>query len=262
MQIIKLLIRKGIKIKNILIGLDEFSYRIHPDTHKHHGFRRIHYLANNDDNIFFFYAFYLFARPSFYDIMYMFNHVAKDELPQRFDYDIYNTGRPITPLSIINRIEENKEEHILSDKFSKPRGSEEPTEYMECFIDKVLMDIKKIVGICRKENINCVFFINPIHKTVYLDTNFDDFITFKRGLSKETGYYDFSGINSITKNNYFYYGISHYREMVGEYIMDVIFNNGINSPADFGKYIDHANINTHVKWLSKQIKPGLNLTSK
>ena len=188
----------------------------------------------------------------------MFNPVSKDKLPLRVDYDIYNSGRPITPLSIINWIEENKEEHILSDKFSKPRESEDPTGYRGCFIDKVLMDIKKIVSLCRKESINCVFFINPIHKTVYLDTNFDDFITFKKGLSKETGYYDFSGINSITKNNYFYYETSHYREMVGEHIMDVIFNNGIDSPMDFGKYIDHTNIDIHVKWLSKQIKLGSN----
>jgi len=247
---IKLLITNGIKIKNLLIGLDDFSYEVDPIEHLSQPLRLPHYKTEiNTMNIFQFYNFYLSKKPSKYDVLQIKNQLLPNKNETTLDFDINNTGIPIVPDEIEYYIENNKAEHNADLKFLKP------THYSGNRITATLSEIKQIIEISKKHDINCTFFINPIHRTTYLDTNFDNFQTFKYELSQLTGYYDFSGLNSITTNNYYYYETSHYRTKVGELIKAKLFKkHPENIPNDFGVYVDKTTIHQHLKYLKNQLE--------
>ena len=232
---IKLFLKEGMKIKNIYIGLDDFSYEIDPKKHFQDVMRKPHYLASGE-SILNFYSLYTSLS---------YSHFLGE---RNIYYDINNTGMPLVPKEITHYIETHKEAHNLDPRFLKP------THYEGNTIKDTIMTIKEIIKLSKEHNINIVFFINPIHKTTYLDTNFQNFQNFKKELSKVTPYYDFSGLNSITTNNYYYYETSHYRLIIGKLIAARISNNtSVNMPKDFGVFVTKDNIEAHLADLRIQI---------
>ena len=243
---IKLLIKNNIKIKNILIGLDDFSYEVNPMLHKNEPMRQLHY--DTDFNLrsqISFYMYYLFKRPSFFDIYRAIQENAFNRVFPVSNFDIYNTGLPLVPIEIESYIENNKQAHINNKKFLRP------AYYRGNRIKETISHIKEIVELSKKYNFNLLVFINPIHKTTYLDTNFTNFQTFKQELVKITDYYDFSGLNKITTNNYYYYETSHYRVITGELIKKRLFSSDYEE--DFGILITKDNIDWHINNLRSQI---------
>ena len=98
-----------------------------------------------------------------------------------------------------------------------------------------------------------MLFINPVHKNVFLDCGVD-FDRFKRALSHLSGFYDFSGLNSVTTDNFNYYETSHYRPKVGDLVIARIFNQrNIKVPEDFGQWVTAENIDLHLKTLRQQV---------
>ncbi len=243
---IQALIKKNIKIKNLIIGLDDFSYQVNPLTHEQQPMRRIHYKASNT-NIFNFYYMYLGLLPNLDSIKKKLQCYSNKN--NCGFYDFYKTGMPIVPVEIETKIEENVIDHVNNKIFDNP------TRYRANYLEKTINDIKMIVKLCKANNINLILFINPIHKTTYIDTNFELFIDFKRQLIDLANYYDFSGFNSVTNNNYFWYETSHYRTIVGNFISAKIFNDkSVEVPEDFGVLVTKDNIDEHLENLRKQIK--------
>ena len=144
-----------------------------------------------------------------------------------------------------NSIENNIKQHINDKKFM------EPTRYVGDRIKETIKSIEEIVNLSKKYDFNLLIFINPIHKTTYLDTNFNNFQIFKNELVQLTDYYDFSGLNRITTNNYYYYETSHYRDIAGELIKQRLFKSENNN---FGIYVSKNNIDEHLENLKEQIK--------
>ena len=103
--------------------------------------------------------------------------------------------------------------------------------------------LKKIVDLCKAEGINLYVLTTP-HNQNMMDTFIiKDYKKYLRNISEITGFYDFSGYNSITKNNANYYEISHYRPLVAEFIAAKIFNDkNIEVPNDFGKFIEKGSL--------------------
>jgi hypothetical protein len=67
-------------------------------------------------------------------------------------------------------------------------------------------------------------------------------------------YYDFSGLNSITTNNYYYYETSHFRPVVGDMMLNIMFQTPeIEVPGDFGFRVSSVNVDTHLKKQCKEI---------
>lgn len=97
-------------------------------------------------------------------------------------------------------------------------------------------------------------FVNPIHLLTYRATNLDEFDEFKRKLADITSYYDFSGVNDITTNNYYYYETSHYRPMVGDMIIHRIFNEPKDSSSTFGHWVTKDNVDEHIKKINKDLE--------
>jgi hypothetical protein len=78
---------------------------------------------------------------------------------------------------------------------------------------------------------------------------------FKKRLAQITDFYDFSGINSITKDPFNYYETSHYRVFIGEMMLARMFENdkNITVPEDFGDLVTKSNIDIHIKKLKSQL---------
>lgn len=66
----------------------------------------------------------------------------------------------------------------------------------------------------------------------------DRFREIQYRLAQITPYYDFSGLNRITTDDYYYYEVSHYRPIVGDMIIHRIFDMPKEADTDFGKYVE------------------------
>lgn len=215
-----LLIENGVRIKHVMIGLDDFSYKVDPKKH-YNELSRYPYTNNNLK----FYLKYLFTIPDIIVVEPYLKNIRTDtllKLPYNGSVDYSSKEK---------EIEENIEAHINNSKFSKPN------HYEGNRIEETLNTIEKIIVLSKKENFDIKFFINPIHVTTYLDSSITKFDYFKNRLSLLTDFYDFSGFNSVTINNYYYYETSHYRPIVGDFILSSIYEKSYAPvPPDFGSY--------------------------
>jgi len=91
--------------------------------------------------------------------------------------------------------------------------------------------------------------MNPIHITTYMGNNREELYRFQQELVKITPFYDFSPPSSVTTNNYYFYETSHYRPLVGDWMIQKILkmdNRGLSK--DFGVYVMEENIEEQVNF--------------
>lgn len=228
---VQTMLRNGVVVKQVMIGIDDFSFRVNPEIHKGQ-WLRIPYVEGKNTKTYF---SYLMNNPK----MPAINEKGKGSI-----YDIYGTGRPLHP-EPDEFIEENVEKHLHDERFKKP------AHYEGNRILETIRELQQLKKICSENGIELVVFINPINAVTYRDTNMHEFNEFKYRLAQITDYYDFSGVNDITTNNYYYYETSHYRPMVGDMIINRIFHNSNN---DFGYYVTKENVESHLQRLELQLQ--------
>ncbi|HJI41866.1 MAG TPA: hypothetical protein OIL83_01030 [Veillonellaceae bacterium] len=229
---IKILIKHDVPIKQILIGLDEFSFRVDPQLHESEYMRKP-YRENNFNT----YISYLLKPPS---------SPVTDKKAMNI-YDIYDSGRTIHP-GVDERIESDVNAHITGEKF------ESGVRFRGERINQTLEELKELKEVADANNIELIVFVNPIHLLTYRATNLDEFDEFKHELTDITSYYDFSGLNDITSNNYYYYETSHYRPMVGDMIIHRIFNEPKDSSSTFGHWVTKDNVDEHIKKINQDLE--------
>jgi hypothetical protein len=223
---IKLFINSGIKIKNLLIGLDEFSYQVSFKKHQNQGLTKAHYLATKTN--FLIYCRELYLR---FPLSEDRHHIRKKIFGGRtFTSDITKQYLHFKNIEkTFSRSMFTTKKHLENKIFQKP------TLYNGDTLKETLQDIKEIKDICNKEKINCIFFINPIHQKTYEYTNKKLLNQFRKELSKITPYYDFSYPSFISKDNSYWIETSLYLINVGDMMIDTIYNN--KKTDGFGKYI-------------------------
>jgi hypothetical protein len=240
---IKIMLKNGVPVKNVIIGLDNSSYTIRPETHRGQIMRHPY-----DDSLvkkLLFQVKYLISAPRF-SIMKYFRQREDDLL---INFNILGNGMQNLENVDMN-IERNIERHVASDRFHageyiRTDGKYE-TEYVQRMED-MIRDIKKTVKLSKTHHFNLVFFINPIHKNYYVQNDPHLFHTFKKELAQITDYWDFSGFNSVTTDNYYYYEISHYRVMVGDFVACRMTHcENIRVPDDFGLLVTSENVDDHI----------------
>jgi hypothetical protein len=246
---IRYLLKKGVKIKLILIGLDDFSYREDPEARLHQPLRYPYPPVLNQHP----FPYYLRTFFSFQDWEIMqevlsgyqkrlFNKAGENS---SFYEELFATGQMFF-YQADRQIEDSPEKHRNDPKFLKhviPSGNQ---------LQTAIEDLRAIVRLAEAHQVRLVLFINPAHKNVFLDAGVD-FDGFKRSLSHLSGFYDFSGLNSVTTDNYNYYETSHFRRNVGDLVIARIFNDrSINVPEDFGQWVTAENIDLHLKAIRKQ----------
>ena len=115
---------------------------------------------------------------------------------------------------------------------------------------------REIVSLCQNNNIELLLFISPSHATQWESIaalgKWETFEQWKRELVKITSLWDFSDYNNITSEPIKdvmenYADSSHYRENVGNLILNRIYNQNIDQiPDNFGILITEDNIESHL----------------
>lgn len=127
-----------------------------------------------------------------------------------------------------------------------------------------LKALEEIVRICKKNNIKLVVFVSPLNFAqihgIYLTNNFENYLNWRKEISKITPFYDFSLENQVTFESIkpkmrYYFDSHHYTIEVGRMILDKIFKyNKTSSLNDFGIVITSNIIDKYNKELSLQYK--------
>jgi len=240
---IKIFIESGVQIKNIFIGIDNLTYLVSPELHKNQDLRKLY------TNQYQPYLYYLFLRPSPTLLKNLWSSKkGKDSFIT--EYDIYNSGLPIV-YGVDEYIDTHAESHINNSKFDNVKWSEKYQNRTA----SVIAELKEIIELCDKYKINLKFFINPMHVNLYLRQNTNEFFTFLKALTKITDFYDFSGVNSVTVNNFNYYETVHFRYKIGDEMLKVLMDYGskLNLEPEFGQIINKTNINSILVKKNKDI---------
>lgn len=226
---IKLFLREGIKIKNLLIGLDEFSYQVPFIKHQHQGLTKSYYKATNTTKFAYYRELYL-RFPLGEDRHHMMKKILHK--PTILTMDISQQASNYKKAQEhFNVNDYSSKKHLNAPRFSKP------TYYNGNYLEQTLKSIQEIKQLCTQNNIDCKFFINPIHHKTYEYTNKKLLSKFKEKLAKITDFYDFSAQTNISKNNKYWLDTSHYRLDIGDLIIKTIYTDKV--------YIK--NFGTHIK---------------
>ncbi len=240
---IKYLLQKGVKIRNIIIGIDEFSYQVDPAPRRS-ALMNQPLPAISGRKLENFYGEYFFKLKGVIPQLQAYirhNYTRRnDPIELHMRYDMFETGRLFC---------RSCDDDIEKDRATHATHFEKPAMYFEGdYIDDTIAAIRDLAGVCRTHNINLILFISPSQQVAYLNTNLERFARFKKELAGVTGYFDFSGLNSITKDPYYYYEPLHYRPMVGDLMLAVMFGNPeLAVPRDFGVYVTDANVEAHLR---------------
>jgi len=213
---IQLFLNKGVKIKNLLIGLDEFSYQVSFKKHQHQALTKAYYEATHTPFINYYRELYL-RFPLGEDR----HHIAKKIKHSKnyFSMDISKqTKNYQNAMKAFNKAKFTTPKHINNKIFDKP------TYYSGNTLTSTLKDIQKIKNLCKRNSIKCNFFINPMHHKTYEYTNHKLLKEFKKGLSKITSFYDFSIQSPLSHDNSYWHETSHYTLEVGDMIINTIYN--------------------------------------
>jgi len=138
------------------------------------------------------------------------------------------------------RIEENRTKYLASVSgfnFKNPRNIAYTKQ------KENMKALQKIVDLC-KENAIKLYLFTSAHNQNMMDTFIlKDYNNYLRNISEISDFYDFSGYNSVTTNNFNYYEVSHYRPHVARLMAARIFNNQkVSVPNDFGKFIEKGSL--------------------
>ncbi len=225
---IKFLLKNDVTINTIAIGVDNVSFSVDPSRHLGEAPRKPYV------NEMYPLIDYLLLQPkySFYQKV-QFNKTNKLYVI----FDIHNTGGTLLH-GITELIEKNPKKHCEDKKFTEPNVM----DYYYNRVDQTIAEIKEIIAICEKRNIKYTFFINPVHCTTYTKINLNNYFDFLKKLSAATSFYDFSGINSVTTDNYNYLETSHYRPHIGDQMIAIFAKEKPAHLDGFGQYVTSKNI--------------------
>ncbi len=256
---IKFLLANGVSIRTILIGLDDFSHLYDArqllddlDLEPHP--------AVSGKNLFAFYGenFFRLNRIVPQVSAYIRYNVTHRQSPdkRKLIYDIEGTGNIICH-DCDQAVERDIPAHIRDQKFQRPWEY----RFQEGDNTKRALDVmRELAATALQKNIRLIVFINPIHRTTYLNTDLKRFAQFKQGLAEIMEYYDFSGLNSVTTNNYYYYETSHFRPQVGDMMLSrMIGSPRVAVPGDFGILVTRQTVEGHLRTLCRQLatEPGV-----
>jgi hypothetical protein len=215
---LKLLINKGIKLKTVLIGLDNFSHNVSFANHQNALETKSHYLLTNEP-LYKYYSDFFFRLPTKKDFQDIKNRY-KDLNLFKMHYDIIYNQKKAFKEQNYNLPKPNA--HIYND----------PTTWHGDNLKNSLQAIQNIKTLCDNHGIKTIFWINPIHHTSYNAMQNDRnnkilFSKFKSELAKITDYYDFSQPNEMSNDNKNWLETSHFIPKIGDLIIKTIYNDKV-----------------------------------
>lgn len=233
---IQLMLREGIQINNLLIGLDyqsllKKSIILENDLLRHRPPNTLYEKIQ-------FYKKYLLFRPTT-----KFLDLSLKKSTHKIDRSTVFTTGITSNYGLDSLTIKQSKSHNSARKFLMPISS----NIKHPPFDETFEPIKNLIRIASENNINLKFFINPTHRTTYLNLNIENYFTALKMLADITDYLDFSGLNSVTLNNLNYFETSHFTHKVGDLIIAKMFDQKDTSlPDDFGEYVTQSTLEKHL----------------
>jgi hypothetical protein len=248
---LKFMLREGVRIRNVMIALDEFSFVIDPGKHTNDLMRQAHYRVSGKRPASFYSEYFVKIKrfiPSIREYLrYNYTEEGRNRA-KRTLYDFYDSGRVICT-TCDDEIEQDIEKHRHDPRFEKP------IRYYGDNLANTLASLREIVALARERNFRLTLFIDPVQRTTYLGADQALLLAFKQDLAGISDYYDFSGLNTITTDNYYYHETSHFRHLVGDMMLRKMFGAPeVVVPADFGVLVTSRNVDGHVRKQREQLE--------
>lgn len=230
---LRMLVAHGANIDTVYLGLDNFSYFTNYEEYLSADIR----FPYNEQE---------YKRYSYYAKILMRYGIIKawgeEKLKHNFNGKtmLYQTGTYIVPEAIEKKIQDNTEQYVNEIKFKEPSLQKWGGVFR---FEKCMEIIRQIKQLCDENHIRFVPFFNPQHMTTYLASDMELMNRFKKELVKISPFWDFSGVNYVTSNNYFWYETSHPRAFICDKILDTVSGqNQITWVPDFGVYVTEENV--------------------
>lgn len=235
---LRALLNNSIKLKHVILALDDLNLITMPSFYMNDYKRRpypgsiISWLK--------FYKFYLFKRIDKKDKALLKNHLGLKKIRQKEKRKKKkNSNGSIDILTLKPWVQDKIADGIkYKDKIDTMHGWAND-QYKN--IGNVLSDIKKIKRLCQQHKIKLIIVYTPRHYKTALDRNIDEIENFKTQLAQITSFYDFSGFSKYTLNNEYWYEVSHFKNAVGNKMIEKIFDPGYKDN-EFGVYITKNNV--------------------
>ncbi|PKN85546.1 MAG: hypothetical protein CVU51_08645 [Deltaproteobacteria bacterium HGW-Deltaproteobacteria-1] len=249
LAILKAFVKRGIKIKRVIIGLDEIAFAMPPAATQKHLVRIMHPDIGGPGRLELF-GMYFFRKPDLEELGRWYDRVVLGKM----------NGRIITTPRGLNLVWMEKDRII--EKAAKPvfyfdAGPYKPVTYDQKKMDEAFQSIEELVALAQAHHFQLTFFISPIYSKLYLN-NAEALLTAKARLAQITDYYDFSGFNSVTTNPVNYYEEVHYRYRVGDMIIARIFGVDVATlPKDFGVLVTKQNVGQHLENQKRELEQYL-----
>ena len=195
LEILEIFLKNNLKIKNIILGIDIFSFSLDPDIHNSDFLRMtFKYIKENNK-----YIDYLL-----YPLVNYRKLIPNSEVT----FDIKNTG---------NFIWQKKQNINSNDNSIKLLERKE----------KTLNEIKQIIELGKENHINIILLFTPSLKEEYETYPIEELEKIKHEIYKINGIkiIDFSQNLEIINNIEYWYDNSHTTEKAGEIILDEIRKN-------------------------------------
>jgi len=258
---IKYFLKKGVKIKLLIVGVDEFSFRY--DARRHWGSTMGKpyppVIGEKALPTYLKYLVTIYKTRIWRTMLDGYANLRKGIPSPVGVYDQWATGHTFNPPKE-RSIEEHPEVHAKSPSFRDPTpwdqrgilGAQEADKQLP----GTLKDVRGIISLARENNIRLIFLMNPVY-VIKFRRNDGRVAEFKRELASVTDYYDFTGWNSVNTNPYYFYEPNHYRFAAGDLMLARIFNyNPPAVPADFGVLVTKNNVEQHLADLERQAARG------
>jgi len=117
-------------------------------------------------------------------------------------------------------------------------------KHKDIYIKNNTNNLKKIVKLCKENNINLIVFTTPHNYNMMNGFYLEDYYKVLTSISEIVSFWDFSGYTQITCDNRNYYEKSHYLPKLGEKIAKTIFIKG-----KLSNYVTVKTINKHIEKL-------------
>lgn len=238
LAILKALLKRGVKINTVVIGLDEISFSPPAVALEKHLIRIMHPDAGGPGRLAIFDT-YFFRKPDLKELSRWKQRVLMGKTKGMFiissqgvnlgwrdkDQMIDQTGKPVFNYTV-NRYE--------------------PRTYPQKDMDDAFAILEELKTLSQAHQFKLIFFITPFYAQQYINQA-ESMLIVKERLAKLTDYYDFSGFNTVTTDptNYFDEN-SHYRYHVGDMIIARIFR-AVPPQDDFGVLVTRENIKSNLE---------------
>lgn len=236
------------KINQIILGMD-YDHQAINETEDSDLLRQEHPLISREPKVKFYYKYTAFQPETL--ILCIQSNLEK-EIKNLFDI---TTGQ-----SKLLRKEELRlkdQNSYIASNFKPANTTEGKTKLIKEEPKKLksIQELQKIINIIRDKNIKATIIINPLNHHRFLTFNIDSYATWLRRMVEVAGQvWDFSGINSITKNDQYYYEDTHFTKQAGDLVLSKVFNNQKyvkDIPEDFGTLVTKENLNAHLEQLKQ-----------